>query len=180
MNEKQLGQDLRYSLMAVRLELEAILDTLSGDTVGLVDDDFSDDMIGLSDDYADDAMGLSDDYSDDTVGMADDEMGDTLAAPEGGGESVDFFAEITQSEPAPDDELYRKALHIIIGLGYASTFVLQRRLEISYRQASIMVAELERDGIIASAPGFRPRKTLAPAYQLLESLETKLGDQRKH
>lgn len=170
MNEKQLGQDLHNSLMAVRIELEAILDTLSGDTISLVED-FSDDSIGLMDDFSDDSIGLSD-------GM--DDMDDMLAAPEDGGEPVDFFAEITQSEPAPDDELYRQALRIIIGLGYASTLVLQHRLEISYRQASIIVAELERDGMVAPAPGFRPHKTLAPAHQFLESLETKLSDRHKH
>ena len=41
-------------------------------------------------------------------------------------------------------------------------------------------AALERDGMVASAHGFRPRKTLDPAYQLLESLEAKLGESRKH
>ncbi|MFL6214867.1 MAG: DNA translocase FtsK [Blastocatellia bacterium] len=91
-----------------------------------------------------------------------------------------FFAEITQGDKAPDDELYRKVLRIITSLGYASTLVLQHRLEISYRQASSIVAALERDGMVAPAHGFRPHKTLDPAYQLLESLEAKLGESRKH
>jgi len=60
----------------------------------------------------------------------------------------------------------------------ASTLVLQHRLEISYRQASSVVAALERDGMVAPAHGFRPHKTLAPAYQLLESLEASIGEPR--
>ena len=109
-----------------------------------------------------------------------DEGRDVLTPPPAGDAPPNFFAEITQGEQAPDDELHLKVLRIITSLGYASTLVLQHRLEISYRQASSVVAALERDGMVAPAHGFRPHKTLAPAYQLLESLETKIGDQRKH
>lgn len=91
-----------------------------------------------------------------------------------------FFDEITRREQAPDDELRHQVLRLITSLGYASTLVLQHRLEISYRQASSIVEALERDGMVAPAPGFRPHKTLAPAYQLLESMEPEPGEPRKH
>lgn len=113
------------------------------------------------------------------AGSAADEARDATPAPVNGGTS-NFFAEITQGDQAPDDEMYRKVLRIITSLGYASTLVLQHRLEISYRQASSIVSALERDGMVAPAHGFRPHKTLPPAYQLLESLETKFGEPRKH
>jgi DNA segregation ATPase FtsK/SpoIIIE-like protein len=112
------------------------------------------------------------------AGDASDEGRDAPATPSANDAPPNFFAEITQGEQAPDDEMYRKVLRIITSLGYASTLVLQHRLELSYRQASSIVAALERDGMIAPAHGFRPRKTLAPAYELLESLEAMRKDQR--
>lgn len=87
--------------------------------------------------------------------------------------SGDFFEQITQGDQLPDADLHRKVLRIITGLGYASTLVLQHRLEISFRQASTILAGLERDGLIGPAHGFRPHKVLRPAYALLERLESK-------
>ncbi len=113
------------------------------------------------------------------AGSAVDEARDAAPVAPTGDAQPNFFAEITQGDQAPDDELYRKVLRIITSLGYASTLVLQHRLEISYRQASSVVAALERDGMVAPAHGFRPHKTLAPAYALLESLEARPGDPRK-
>lgn len=145
MAEDEKCQKLRDGLRAVRGELEEILNTLSSDSGGSVD-----------------------------------EARDIPTGPPAADAPANFFAEITQGDQAPDDELYRKVLRIITSLGYASTLVLQHRLEISYRQASSIVAALERDGMVAPAHGFRPHKTLGPAYQLLESLEAKLGESRKH
>jgi DNA segregation ATPase FtsK/SpoIIIE-like protein len=105
---------------------------------------------------------------------------DAQAQSAAGDAPPNFFAEITRREQAPDDELRHQVLRLITSLGYASTLVLQHRLEISYRQASSIVAALERDGMVAPAPGFRPHKTLAPAYQLLESMETQPGEPRRH
>src|SRR6185436_5215016 len=86
---------------------------------------------------------------------------------------TDFFDQITLGDQVPDEELHRKVLRIITSLGYASTLVLQHRLEISFRQASNILANLERDGLIGPAHGFRPHKVLRPAYAMLEQLDTK-------
>jgi len=145
MHEQKSEQKLRDGLRAVRVELEELLHTLSGDGSGAVGD-----------------------------------ARDTATEPADGDATPNFFAEITRREQAPDDELRRQVLRLITSLGYASTLVLQHRLEISYRQASSIVAALERDGMVAPAHGFRPHKTLAPAYQLLESLETQLGESHQH
>jgi DNA segregation ATPase FtsK/SpoIIIE-like protein len=84
----------------------------------------------------------------------------------------DFFDQITQGDQLPmGDDLYGKVLKIITSLGYASTLVLQHRLELSFRQASSILVNLERDGLVGPAHGFRPHKVLRPAYALLESLE---------
>lgn len=92
----------------------------------------------------------------------------------------DFFDQITQGDSVPEgDELYRKVLKLITGLGYASTLVLQHRLEISFRQASSILSDLEGDGLIGPAHGFRPHKVLRPAYQLLESIEERAKNQSK-
>ena len=90
----------------------------------------------------------------------------------------DFFEQIVQNEQLPEDgELCRKVLEIITNLGYASTLVLQHRLELNYRQASSILADLERDGLVGPAPGFRPHKVLPPAYALLNRLEGELSSQ---
>jgi DNA segregation ATPase FtsK/SpoIIIE-like protein len=89
----------------------------------------------------------------------------------------DFFEQIVQNEQLPEDgELCRKVLEIITNLGYASTLVLQHRLELNYRQASSILADLERDGLVGPAPGFRPHKVLPPAYALLDRLEGELSN----
>jgi DNA segregation ATPase FtsK/SpoIIIE-like protein len=88
----------------------------------------------------------------------------------------DFFEQIVRNEQLPEDgELCRKVLEIITDLGYASTLVLQHRLELNYRQASSILADLERDGFVGPAPGFRPHKVLPPAYALLNRLEGELS-----
>lgn len=92
----------------------------------------------------------------------------------------DFFDQITQGDQLPvGDDLYRKVLKIITSLGYASTLVLQHRLEISFRQASSILTNLERDGLVGPAHGFRPHKVLRPAYALLESLEPSIESKSK-
>lgn len=83
-----------------------------------------------------------------------------------------FFAEITQVDLLPEDEdLYRKVVILVTDLGYASTIVLQQKLGINYGQAVNIVAELERDGLVEPAHGFRPHKVLPAAYAMRERLE---------
>ena len=85
---------------------------------------------------------------------------------------ADFFEQITQCDHAPiSDRLYRKVLTVITTMGYASTLVLQTRLEIDYRQAINIIAELERNGLIGPAHGFRPHKVLPTAYAVRERIE---------
>lgn len=101
---------------------------------------------------------------------SDTESRDRLVEPSDA--SVNFFGEIIQSDDMPEDEeLFRKVLSLIIDLGYASTIVLQHRLEISYRQAASIITDLERAGLIDHAHGFRPHKVLPAAYDMYERFE---------
>jgi DNA segregation ATPase FtsK/SpoIIIE-like protein len=85
----------------------------------------------------------------------------------------DFFDQIVESNQlSVDDALYRRALSLVTGLGYASTLVLQTQLEISYQQAIQLVADLERHHLIAPAHGFRPHKVLPAAYELRRRFES--------
>lgn len=113
--------------------------------------------------------------TDDTVSTDDPRT--TESGPE---PKSDFFDQITQGDPlSVGDDLYRKVLKIITSLGYASTLVLQHRLEISFRQASSILVNLERDGLVGPAHGFRPHKVLRPAYALLDSLESGVESKSK-
>lgn len=88
-------------------------------------------------------------------------------------ESEDFFEQIIQGDRLPArNDLYKKVLNLITNLGYASTLVLQTRLEISYQQSLDVIADLERSGLIAPAHGFRPHKVLSTAYALRERMES--------
>jgi hypothetical protein len=90
-----------------------------------------------------------------------------------------FFDEITQADYLPeDDELYGKVILLITDLGYASTIVLQQKLGITYSQAVNIVAELERQGLVEPAHGFRPHKVLPAAFAARESLEISLEKQK--
>jgi DNA segregation ATPase FtsK/SpoIIIE-like protein len=90
----------------------------------------------------------------------------------------DFFGEITQNDSLPEDEfLFYKVLLLITDLGYASTIVLQQKLGINYSQAVNMVADLERQGLVEAAHGFRPHKVLATAYAARERLEISVEKQ---
>jgi DNA segregation ATPase FtsK/SpoIIIE-like protein len=91
----------------------------------------------------------------------------------------DFFEEITQSDSLPEDEdLYRRVVTLITDLGYASTIVLQQKLGLNYSQAVTIVADLERDGLVEQAHGFRPHKVLPAAYAARQSLEINRKDQK--
>lgn len=92
-------------------------------------------------------------------------------------EREDFFEQIIHGDRLPArNDLYRKVVSLITNLGYASTLVLQTRLEISYQQALDVISDLERSGLIAPAHGFRPHKVLSAAYALRERMEMNIQE----
>lgn len=85
---------------------------------------------------------------------------------------VDILKQIVLNNELPEDEnLFEKVMILITDMGYASTMVLQHRLEMSYRQAADIIVELERSGLIGAAHGFRPHKVMPCAYAIRDRLE---------
>src|SRR6266852_3102533 len=58
------------------------------------------------------------------------------------------------------DELYHDAVKLVIEFGKASTSLLQRRLRIGYGRAAHLIDLMEKDGIVGSADGPKPREVL--------------------
>lgn len=88
------------------------------------------------------------------------------------GHEEDSLKQIVLSQEVPEDEaLFRAVIRLITDSGFASTMVLQHKLEIDYRQAVNLIAELERAELIGPAHGFRPHKVLPGAFALRERME---------
>ena len=63
---------------------------------------------------------------------------------------------------AGDDELYDKAVAIVLRDRKASTSYIQRRLGIGYNRAADLIERMERDGLITAGNGAARREILAP------------------
>jgi S-DNA-T family DNA segregation ATPase FtsK/SpoIIIE len=58
------------------------------------------------------------------------------------------------------DELYERAVSLVIDMQEASISKIQRKLRVGYNRAARMIEMMEQDGIISTADGVRPRKVL--------------------
>jgi S-DNA-T family DNA segregation ATPase FtsK/SpoIIIE len=72
-------------------------------------------------------------------------------------ETGDFDGEGGDGE---HDELYEDAVRLVIEFGKASTSLLQRRLRIGYGRAAHLIDLMEKDGIVGSPDGPKPREVL--------------------
>jgi S-DNA-T family DNA segregation ATPase FtsK/SpoIIIE len=77
-----------------------------------------------------------------TETLADSELSDDVAATEG-----------------PDD-LYQRAVAIVMGDQKASTSYLQRRLAVGYNRAADLIERMEREGLISPANAVGKRQIL--------------------
>jgi len=66
------------------------------------------------------------------------------------------------------DELFEDAVRLVVEFGKASTSLLQRRLRIGYGRAAHLIDLMEKDGIVGSADGPRPREVLKKPDWLTE------------
>ncbi len=81
-----------------------------------------------------------------------------LEAPK---EEKDDAGELGEGSDAGEhDELYEDAVRLVIEFGKASTSLLQRRLRIGYGRAAHLIDLMERDGIVGSPDGPKPREVL--------------------
>ncbi len=58
------------------------------------------------------------------------------------------------------DELYDKAVDLVISTNKASISMVQRRLKIGYNRAARMIELMERDGVVSKPDGSKPRQVL--------------------
>ncbi len=65
-----------------------------------------------------------------------------------------------EEELAELDAVYEDAVRIVVESGKASTSLLQRRLRLGYGRAARLIDMMERDGIVSSPDGSRPREVL--------------------
>ena len=65
------------------------------------------------------------------------------------GEQEEFF-----------DELYDKAVDLVLQNGQGSTSWIQRKLGIGYNRAARIIEHMEREGVVGPADGVKPRKVL--------------------
>lgn len=64
-----------------------------------------------------------------------------------------------------EDDLMAEAKEIVIGMGKASTSLLQRRLRIGYGRAASILDMLEENGVVGPVNGARPREVLVSKDQ---------------
>jgi S-DNA-T family DNA segregation ATPase FtsK/SpoIIIE len=63
------------------------------------------------------------------------------------------------------DELYDQAVQLVTSSRQASISWVQRRLRVGYNRAARMIERMERDGVVSSSEGGRPREVLAPPIE---------------
>jgi S-DNA-T family DNA segregation ATPase FtsK/SpoIIIE len=60
------------------------------------------------------------------------------------------------------DEMYDKAVELVLEKGQASTSMIQRVFRIGYNRAARIIETMERDGIVGPMDGAKPREVLLP------------------
>ena len=65
-----------------------------------------------------------------------------------------------EEEDAELDSVYEDAVRIVVESGKASTSLLQRRLRLGYGRAARLIDMMQKDGIVGSPDGARPREVL--------------------
>lgn len=67
-----------------------------------------------------------------------------------------------------DDELFERAVRLVVTTGQASTSMLQRRFKIGYTRAARIVDVMEERGIVGPPDGAKPREVLVTRAQVDE------------
>ncbi|MGO8791013.1 MAG: DNA translocase FtsK [Terriglobia bacterium] len=67
---------------------------------------------------------------------------------------------VDEEDAAELDSVYEDAVRIVVESGKASTSLLQRRLRLGYGRAARLIDMMEKDGIVGSPDGARPREVL--------------------
>ena len=74
----------------------------------------------------------------------------------------------TQASEEGDDEMFLKAVEVVVESGQASTSMLQRRIGLGYARAARLIDVMEQRGIVGPYQGSKPRTVLMTKDQFLE------------
>ncbi len=69
------------------------------------------------------------------------------------------------------DELYEKALELVLLTGQASASYLQRKLKLGYARAARIIDQMEQEGIVGPSEGSKPREFLVDPQIYLEKMK---------
>jgi S-DNA-T family DNA segregation ATPase FtsK/SpoIIIE len=69
------------------------------------------------------------------------------------------------------DELYDKAVELILVTGQASASYLQRKLKLGYARAARIIDQMEQEGIVGPSEGSKPREFLVDPREYLERMK---------
>jgi len=72
---------------------------------------------------------------------------------------------------AEKDELYEKALELILLTGQASASYLQRKFKLGYARAARIIDQMEQEGIVGPSEGSKPREFLVDPQTYLEKMK---------
>ena len=90
-------------------------------------------------------------------------------------QSVKGDADQLWEEYGEKDELYEKALELVLLTGQASASYLQRRLKLGYARAARIIDQMEQDGIIGPSEGSKAREVLVDAKTYLRDKDRAKG-----
>ncbi len=74
-------------------------------------------------------------------------------------------------EDGEKDELYEKAVELILNTGQASVSYLQRKLKLGYARAARIIDQMEQEGILGPGEGSKPRDILVDPISYLKQKE---------
>ena len=77
-------------------------------------------------------------------------------------------SEFEWEEAGEKDELYEKAVELILLTGQASASYLQRKLKLGYARAARIIDQMEQEGILGPSEGSKPRDILVDPRTFLE------------
>lgn len=88
----------------------------------------------------------------------------------------DIFSELKKKRsvsfgPVGGEDIYRKALKLVLSTGNTSATFLQRRLKIGFPRASRLLDQMEEEGILSPMDENKRRKILVDPMELLKSIE---------
>jgi len=71
------------------------------------------------------------------------------------------------------DDLYDKAMELVLATGQASASYLQRKLKLGYARASRIIDQMEQEGILGPSEGSKPREILVDVKSYLGEMRRK-------